>query len=176
MFNKIEKLSEIEFTEVFGNIFENADWISKKLYEQKPFKNFQDLSKKMISIFKNSNNQDKLKILNAHPDLANKTKIGSLTPDSNEEQNSAGLDQCTEEEFNQFKILNSDYKNKFGFPFILAVKGRHKSEILLNFKKRVLSNKKTEFNEGVIQVVQIANLRLEEIEKKFFSMQHQQDL
>jgi len=167
MFNKIDKLTETEFAKVFGNIFENASWISKKLYEQKPFKNFQDLSKKMVSIFENANNQDKLKILNAHPELANKTKIGTLTQNSNDEQNSAGLDRCTQEEYNQFQNLNSEYKNKFGFPFILAVKGRKKSEILLNFKTRVLSNKKTEFNEGVAQVIQIANLRLEDLKNKF---------
>ena len=168
MFNKIKKLSETEFIEVFGNIFENASWIAKKLYEQKPFKNFQDLSKKMIDTFKTANNQDKLKILNAHPDLADKTKIGFLTQDSNKEQNSAGLDRCTEDEFKQFKNLNSEYKNKFGFPFILAVKGKRKSEILFNFKKRVLSDKKTEFDEGVVQVIQIANLRLYQLKNKFF--------
>jgi len=168
MFNKIDKLTESEFVEVFGNIFENASWIAKKLYDQKPFKNFQDLSKKMIDIFKTANNEDKLKILNAHPDLADKTKIDSLTQDSNKEQNSVGLDQCTEDEFKQFKNLNSEYKNKFGFPFIFAVKGKKKSEILFNFKKRVLSNKKTEFDEGVAQVIQIANLRLNELKNKFF--------
>jgi len=168
MFNKIKKLSETEFIEVFGNIFENASWIAKKLYEQKPFKNFQDLSKKMISIFEAADDQNKLKILNSHPDLADKTKIGLLTPDSNKEQNSAELDQCTDEEFNQFKNLNSEYKNKFGFPFILAVKGKKRSEILLNFKKRVLSDKKTEFDEGVAQVIQIANLRLYQLKNKFF--------
>ena len=168
MFNKIEKLSETEFIEVFGNIFENASWIAKKLYEQKPFKNFQDLSKKMIDIFEATDNQNILKILNSHPDLADKTKIGLLTPDSNKEQNSAELDQCTDEEFNQFKNLNSEYKNKFGFPFILAVKGKKRSEILLNFKKRVLSDKKTEFDEGVAQVIQIAYLRLDQLKNKFF--------
>ena len=127
MFNKIDKLSEIEFIAVFGNIFENASWIAEKLYKQKPFDNFQDLSKKIILIFENINNQSKLKILNSHPDLADKAKIGSLTPDSNKEQNSAGLNQCTEEEFNQFKNLNSEYKNKFGFPFIIAVKKKKKN-------------------------------------------------
>ena len=121
MFNKIDKLTETEFTEVFGNIFENASWIAKKLYSQKPFKNFQDLSKKMIYIFEAANDEDKLKILNAHPDLADKTKIGSLTPDSNKEQNTAGLDKCSEEEFNEFKKLNIKYKEKFGFPFILSL-------------------------------------------------------
>ena len=167
MFNKIDTLTETEFTEVFGNIFENASWIAKILYEKKPFENFKDLSKKMIHIFETSNIENKLKILNAHPDLADKAKIGSLTPDSNKEQNSAGLDLCTEEEFNQFKNLNSEYKNKFGFPFILAVKEKKKSEILLNFKTRVLSSKKAEFDEGVKQVINIANLRLEELKSKF---------
>ena len=167
MFNKIEKLSETEFTEVFGNIFENANWVAKRLYEQKPFKNFQDLSKKMINIFESADYQDKLKILNSHPDLADKAKIGTLTTDSNKEQNNAGLDQCTEKEFNQFKNLNLEYKNKFGFPFILAVKGKKKSEILLNFQKRVLSNKKDEFSEGISQVIKIAGLRLEELKNNF---------
>ena len=167
MFNKIEKLSETEFTEVFGNIFENASWIAKILYKKKPFKNFQDLSEKMVLIFEGIDNQNKLEILNSHPDLADKTKISFLTPDSNKEQNSAGLDQCTEEEFNEFKKLNSEYKNKFGFPFIIAVKEKKKSEILINFKKRILSDKKIEFKEAMKQVKQIASLRLEELKNKF---------
>ena len=167
MLNKIDKLSESEFTEVFGNIFENASWIAKKLYIKKPFINFSDLSKKMISIFDNADNQSKIKILQSHPDLADKTKIGTLTKDSNQEQNSAGLDRCTEEEFNEFKNLNFKYKSKFGFPFILAVKERSKSEILTNFKKRISSDKKIEFDEAIKQVKQIAILRLGELENKF---------
>ena len=167
MFNKIEKLSEAEFIEVFSNIFENASWIAKRLYEQKPFKNFQDLSIKMISIFDKTDDQSKLKILNSHPDLANKTKIGSLTSDSNKEQSNAGLDRCTEVEFNEFKNLNTKYKNKFGFPFIIAVKGINKSEILINFRKRILSEKKIEFDEAIKQVKKIASLRLEELKSNF---------
>jgi 2-oxo-4-hydroxy-4-carboxy-5-ureidoimidazoline decarboxylase len=168
MFNKINKLSETEFTEVFGNIFENSSWITKKLYVQKPFANFKDLSKKMISIFEDTDNQSKLKILQSHPDLADKAKIGTLTPDSNKEQSIARLDQCTEEEFNEFKNLNYKYKSKFGFPFILAVKEKNRSEILVNFKKRILSDKKIEFDEAIKQVKQIASLRLNELKIKFF--------
>ena len=167
MFNKINKLTETEFTEVFGNIFENASWIAVKLYKQKPFHNFNNLCEKMISIFEESDNHSKLKILISHPDLADKTKIGSLTPDSNKEQANAGLDQCTEEEFNEFKNLNLKYKNNFGFPFILAVKGKNKLEILSNFKKRVLSKKQIEFDEAIMQVKQIAKLRLSELKNKF---------
>ena len=167
MLNKINKLSQIKFTEVFGNIFENASWIAEKLYKEKPFVNFRDLSEKILFIFDDADNQNKLKILNSHPDLADKTKSGSLTIDSNKEQNNAGLNQCTEDEFNEFKNLNSQYKNKFEFPFILAVKGKNKSEILVNFKKRVLSDKKIEFDEAIKQVKQIASLRLIELESKF---------
>ena len=167
MLNKINKLSETEFTEVFGNIFENASWIAEKLYKQKPFENFQDLSKKMISIFENADDRNKLKILNSHPDLANKAKIGSLTPDSNKEQSAARLDQCTENEFKEFKNLNRKYKDKFGFPFIFAVKGKNKLEILINFKQRFLSEKKIEFDEAVKQVKKIATLRLDELKNKF---------
>tara|TARA_B110001452_G_scaffold210076_1_gene180439 strand:- start:162 stop:668 length:507 start_codon:yes stop_codon:yes gene_type:complete len=166
MLNKIEKLSETKFVEVFGNVFENASWIADQLYKQKPFDNFQDLSKKMISIFENTDKKNKLKILNSHPDLANKTKIASLTPDSHREQNNVGLDQCTEKEYIEFKNLNFGYKKKFGFPFIVAVKGMNKSQILDIFKKRTLGDKETEFIEATLQVRKIASLRLEELEKK----------
>ena len=168
MLNKIEKLSETEFTEFFGNIFENASWIAQKLYVQKPFKDFHDLSKKMISIFESVDNESKLKILNSHPDLADKTNISSLTPDSNKEHNNAGLNECTKEEFNEFKKLNIEYKRKFSFPFIFAVKQRNKIEILDNFRKRILSDKQIEFDEAIKQVKRIASLRLEELESKFF--------
>ena len=166
MLNKINKLSQTEFTEVFGNIFENASWIAEKLYKEKPFVNFRDLSKKMLNVFKSINNENKLKILNSHPDLADKTKIDSLTPESNQEQINAELDRCTEEEFNEFKNLNIEYKKKFGFPFILAVKKKSKIEILDNFRKRILSDKKIEFNNAIEQVKKIAILRLEEVENK----------
>ena len=167
MFNKIDKLSKSEFTEVFGNIFENAAWIAEKLYEQKPFKNFQELSEKIISIFENCDQQNKFKILNSHPDLADKTKISSLTPDSNKEQVNAKLDQCTKDEYNEFKNLNLKYKNKFGFPFIIAVKEKNKLEILDSFKKRIILSKETEFNEAIKQVKKIASFRLDELKKKF---------
>jgi len=163
MINKIHNLSKNEFIEVFCNVFENTSWIAEKLYTQKPFKDFDDLSEKILKIFENTDKEKKLKILNSHPNLADKTKIATLTSDSNKEQNSAGLNQCTEEEFNEFKNLNDKYKSKFGFPFILAVKGRDKSEILTNFRKRILSDKKIEFYEAVKQVKQIASLRLKEL-------------
>ena len=165
MINKINKLSQNEFIKVFGNIFENAEWIAKELYNQKPFSNFEELSSKMLNIFATTTKEKQLKILNAHPDLANKTKISLLTPDSLKEQTNAGLNQCTEEEFNEFKKLNDTYK-KFGFPFILAIKGKTKIAILNNFRKRISSNPEVEFNEAIKQVKQIASFRLEDLNNK----------
>ena len=167
MINKINKLTESEFIKVFANIFENARWIAEELFHKKPFDSFDELSAKMLNIFETTTKEKQLIILNAHPDLANKTKISSLTPDSLKEQTSVELDQCTEEEFNEFNKLNDSYK-KFGFPFILAVKGKTKIEILNNFKKRIYSDPETEFNEAIKQVKQIASLRLKELNNKVF--------
>ena len=164
MINKINKLPESEFIKVFANIFENARWIAEELYRRKPFKSFDELSSEMMNIFEVSSKEKKMKILNDHPDLGNKTKISTLTPNSLKEQASAGLDQCTKEEFSEFEKLNNAYK-KFGFPFILAVKGKNKNEILNNFRKRVNSEPETEFNEAIIQVKKIAILRLEDLKK-----------
>ena len=163
MINKINKLSQSEFIKVFANIFENAVWIAEELYKQKPFNDYEDLSSKMLDIFENTSKKNQIKILNAHPDLANNTKINSLTQDSIKEQNSARLDQCTENEFNEFKNLNDKYKKRFGFPFIYAVKGKSKIEILNNFKQRVSCDINVEFIEAKKQVKKIASLRIKEI-------------
>ena len=165
MINKINKLPKSEFIKVFANIFENAIWIAEKLYNQKPFDNFEELSSKMLNIFETAEKEKQLKILKNHPDLGNKAKIGSLTSDSLKEQKNSGLDQCTKEEYNEFKKLNDTYK-KFGFPFILAVKGKNKIEILNNFRKRVNSEKEIEFEEAIKQVKKIASLRLENLNGK----------
>ena len=170
MINNINKLSEIQFIKLFANIFENSQFIAKALYEKKGdgFDNFENLTKKMMDIFENTTKEQKLKILNSHPDLANKTKVSSLTDDSKKEQQNAGLDSCIKEEFDEFKKLNDLYKKKFNFPFILAVKKKNKNEILDNFKKRISFNPTTEFDEALKQVKQIASLRLKELNNKVF--------
>jgi len=165
MINKINKLSKSEFIKFFANIFEKAGWIAEELYNKKPFNDFTELSSKMINIFNLSTRERKLKILNDHPDLGSKAKISLLTPDSLKEQKNAGLDQCTKEEFIEFKKLNDTYK-KFGFPFILAVKGKNKNEILDNFRKRINSEPNIEFEEAIKQVRKIATSRLEDLNNK----------
>ena len=166
LINKINNLSQIKFNEIFANIFEKTKWIAERLYNQKPFNSFEDLCSKILEIFKTTSKENQLKIIRAHPDLADKTKISLLNIDSRTEQNRAGLDQCSEKEFREFKNLNNEYKKKFGFPFILAVEGKNKAEILNKFKKRILNSAEDEFKEAISQICRIANLRLNKINIK----------
>ena len=164
--DKINKLSRSEFIEIFANIFEKTKWIAEKLYNQKPFDDFKDLCSKMLGIFETAGKETQLKILRAHPDLADKITVNLLTSNSRIEQSNAGLDQCSEEEFNEFKNLNKSYRQKYGFPFVIAVKGKNKMEILSEFRKRILNSVDEEFDEAIIQIGKIANLRLNEINIK----------
>ena len=164
--DKINKLSKSEFVEIFGNVFEKTRWIAEKLYYQKPFKNFENLSLTLIKIFKSTHKKQQLEILKAHPDLADKVMVSSLTKNSQVEQYSAGLNECSEKEFREFKDLNNKYKQKFDFPFIISVRNKNKTEILEEFRKRILNSIDHEFSESIKQVVRIANLRLNELNIK----------
>ena len=160
--DKFNKLSKAEFISIFGNIFEKTEWIAEKCYESKPYNNLDELVSKMMKIFENSEKEKHLEILNSHPDLAVEKK---LTKDSKNEQKNASLNQCTDEEFVEFKKLNEEYKKKFGFPFIIAVKGKNKEEILNSFRQRITNNINLEFEEAKKQVKKIASFRLSEIIK-----------
>ena len=160
--DKFNKLGKTEFISTFGNIFEKTEWIAERCYESKPYNNTDELVSKMMKIFENIEKEKHLKILNSHPDLAVAKK---LTEDSKNEQKNANLNQCTDEEFVEFKKLNEEYKKKFGFPFIVAVKGKNKEEILNSFRQRITNNINLEFEEAKKQVKKIANFRLSEIIK-----------
>jgi len=160
--DKFNKLSKAEFISIFGNIFEKTKWVAEKCYESKPYNNLDELVSKMMKIFENIEKERHLEILNSHPDLAVEKK---LTKDSKNEQKNASLNQCTDEEFVEFKKLNEEYKKKFGFPFIVAVKGKNKEEILNSFRQRITNNINLEFEEAKKQVKKIASFRLGEIIK-----------
>ena len=162
LIEKINKMTKSEFVSVFGNVFEKTIWIAEKTYALKPFKNYEELSSKILEVYENSTKEKHLEIFNSHPNLAVERV---LTEDSKKEQNSSGLDQCSREEFEEFKKLNIEYKKKFLFPFIIAVKGKNRSEILNNFRQRIANNINSEFIETKKQVKKIANFRLDEIIK-----------
>lgn len=148
------------FISRYGGVYEHSPWVAEKAFEMGPPKP-EDLPAVMQRIVEGSGRAAQLALLRAHPDLAGKlAKSGALTKDSTSEQASAGLNKCTEEEFAAFTQLNDTYKSKFGFPYILAVRGRHRTEILENFKTRVGNLPEVEFREALNQVHQIAALRI----------------
>jgi len=158
--DNINNLNKSDFLTIFGNVFEKTDWIAEKVFELKPFKDFNDFSSKIFDLYENSQKKNILLILNSHPELAVAKK---LTMESKSEQAGAKLNECSAEEFEEFKKLNLEYKNKFGFPFIIAVKGKNKNEILNNFRQRILNDIESEFEEAKNQVKKIATFRLNEI-------------
>ena len=147
---KINNLDKSEFLSIFGNVFEKSNWISEKIFDKKPCKNLESLVSEIIAIYENSDNKTILEILNLHPELAIEKK---LTANSEAEQNKANLKECTPEEFNEFKKLNIEYKKKFNFPFIIAVKGKNKNEILEKFRIRINNYYVKELKEAKKQVV-----------------------
>ena len=158
--NNLNSLSEIEFVSIFGSVFEKSEWIANEAYKLKPFKDAEDLMNKMTNIYENSSKEIIVKIFNLHPKLAIEKK---LTNFSSKEQSGAKLDKCTKEELLEFENLNSNYEKKFKFPFIIAVKGKDKNNILNNFRQRIQNDYLIEFNEAKSQVKKIALFRLNEI-------------
>ena len=161
--DNINDLNKSDFLSIFGNVFEKTESVAQEAFETKPFKDFEDIINKMLTIYENYKKDKILEILNAHPELAVAKK---MTSESISEQASAKLNECSNDEYQEFKKLNIEYKRKFNFPFIIAVKGKDKYEILKNFRQRILNDVESEFLEAKKQVKKIATFRLNEINKK----------
>ena len=158
--NYINNLSKDEFCNIFGNVFEKTLWITKKAYELKPFLNIESLQKSFLSIYDKCDQNQYIEIFNSHPQLVIE-KI--MTAHSEREQSQSNLNSCTKGELEAFTLLNSNYKKKFNFPFIIAVAGLNKKDILDKFRQRINKNFDEEFAEAKIQVRKIGELRLNQI-------------
>ncbi|MGB1474278.1 MAG: 2-oxo-4-hydroxy-4-carboxy-5-ureidoimidazoline decarboxylase, partial [Candidatus Puniceispirillaceae bacterium] len=153
-----------DFLANFGEIFEKSEWVAEEAFGLelgRAHDSAEGLHNALCRVFRSAGRDKQLAVLRAHPDLAGKLALqGKLTQSSTEEQASAGLDSLTPEELAQFSQLNTRYMEKFGFPFIIAVKGMHKTDILQAFQIRVEHDSDTEFAEACGQVEKIALLRL----------------
>ena len=162
---KPSRMDRMIFVELFGDIFEHSPWIAERTYDA-GLTTGQDttegLHAAMVNALSEATREQKLALINAHPDLAGRLKLADLTVDSRGEQSSAGLDSLTEAERSRFLALNDAYKQKFGFPFIMAVKGRSKDEILAAFEERLEHEPDEEFETAVVQIELIALLRLKD--------------
>lgn len=147
--------------EALGGIYEKSAWIARGAAGKGPFESLRALAEVMAAVLNNASEEDKLGVLCAHPDLAGKAALaGDVTADSSDEQARAGLSKCTAEELERFTTLNDAYREKFGFPFILAVRNATKHAILTAFDRRLQNDVAAERTECLAQVHKIAYMRL----------------
>ena len=155
------------FVRRFGAVFEHSPWVAEETWDRGLGRDADDASglhARMTAVLHAANRERKLDLIRAHPDLAGRLEMaGEMTGESTREQQSAGLDHCTPEEYRQFQALNEAYRKRFGFPFIMAVKGSTRGEILAEFERRIDNDPESEFKGALREVERIALLRLQDL-------------
>ena len=160
-------MNDSDFVTRFSGIYEHSSWVAERAAPHleadcAP----EDIARVMADCVDNASSDTQLALIRAHPDLAGKAQLaGELTVDSETEQTSAGLDQCTPDEYEKFQILNGQYKDKFGFPFVIAVRNSSRTQILSAFEQRLQNECDEEFETALLEIHKIARLRLEEMAK-----------
>jgi len=156
---QVNALSSTEFEKAFGDVAEHSPWVARNAAGDRPFVSRESMVRAFHDAVHSASETAQLALIRAHPDLASKAR---LTNDSNREQAQAGLDSLTAEEFARFTHLNELYKSKFDFPFIFAVRGANKQQILASFAERVNHSKAEEFAIALEQVCRIFRFRIED--------------
>ena len=154
----------VEFVAALGGIFEHSPWVAEAAFAQRPFPSVDALHRAMCGAVAAAGESAQLALIRAHPQLAGRAAIrGELTDASRREQGGAGLDQCSPEEFAQLHALNEAYERRFGFPFILAVRGQTRATILANMAARLDNARDVEQAEALHQIARIARFRLADL-------------
>ncbi|MEL0624125.1 2-oxo-4-hydroxy-4-carboxy-5-ureidoimidazoline decarboxylase [Marinomonas arenicola] len=170
LLNKPSALNEHEFIQHYKDIYEHSSWVANAAWQHiqrcprvADFDRRSALQALLYEIVESRDYEVKLALLRSHPDLAGKAALsGELTPSSTSEQAGVGLDQCTPAELARFTEYNNAYKAAFDFPFIMAVKGATKAQVLSAFESRINNNASQEFQTAMSQVHKIAAFRLAE--------------
>jgi len=155
--DRINALPHTEFVEALGGIFEGSRWVAKRAWERRPFASVVELHAAMVDAVASASRDEQMALLTAHPDLGANSKMSEA---SLGEQAGAGLDRLTPKEFDMIKDLNARYREKFGFPFILAVEGATAGDILKALVRRFPYTQESEFRAALEQVYRIAHFRL----------------
>ncbi len=160
--SQINSASENEFMAKLGSIYEHSPWVAEQVLTSRPFDDLVQLQTSMASAVKQASDEQKLSLLRAHPELAGReAEKGQLTADSRKEQGRAGLDQCSPEELAIIRDCNQRYREKFGFPFIIAVSGLNRQQIIDAMQKRLNHTAAEEFATALNEVDKIAWIRLQ---------------
>ncbi len=155
-----------EFLEMLAGTYEHSPWIAERAVSHRPFRSPAHLKLAMINAVREADRGERLALIRAHPELAGKAMVAkTLTAESTNEQGKAGLSECTSEEFAKIQQLNADYNAKFGFPFILAVRGPRglglsRAEIIATFERRLENHPDFELAECLRNIHRIAEIRL----------------
>ena len=159
--DEVNRMDERAFTTALGGIYEHSPWVAAGVAGGRPYASVGALATAMASVVARSGESRQLALIRAHPELAGKAMVKKeLTADSTGEQTGAGLTNCSPAEFARLTELNSRYNARFGFPFILAVKGFDRAGVIAEFARRVEQDRATEFAESLRQIDRIAQLRL----------------
>ncbi|MGD0719624.1 MAG: allantoinase PuuE [Roseiarcus sp.] len=164
---KPSRLTRTLFVERFGEVYEHSPWVAQAAHDAglgPDADSAAGLAAAMAAAMRSGGAEAQRKLVDAHPDLAGKlAQARALTADSAGEQAGAGLDRLTDEERARITALNESYRARFGFPFIMAVKGKTKGEILAAFERRLRNDNSAEFVTALAEIDRIAALRLKEI-------------
>src|ERR1700681_1594529 len=156
--------SKDEFVAALANIFEYSPWIAEQAASSRPFAGVNALFGAMKAAVDRAPSELRLALIKGHPDLANKTqRAAGLTAESNDEQNSVGLDRLSDAEYEAFERVNNAYRSKFGFPYIVCVRRHTKDSILRDFERRLPNDAKTETQQSIEEICRIAALRVDQL-------------
>jgi len=159
--DELNRMDERAFTVALGGIYEHSPWVATGVAARRPFATVDVLATAMADVVAGAGEARQLALIRAHPELAGKAMVKKeLTADSSGEQTGAGLTSCSPAQFARLSDLNARYNAKFGFPFILAVKGYDRAGVIAEFARRVEHDRATEFAESLRQIDRIARLRL----------------
>lgn len=158
---ELHRLSREAFIDQIGHVFEHSPWVADSAYEKAgPFHSSEEVYKQLLDAMHEGTDDQKLSLLRAHPDLGSRIQ---MTDASVSEQKGAGLNQLSEQEYEMLKRLNTHYTDRFGFPFILAVKGKTKDDIITNIESRIENSRDEEFETALNEVGKIAVFRLHDL-------------
>jgi len=161
---ELNHLDRAAFVAHLGRVYEQSPWVAERAWQERPFDSVQALGSAMQRAVERAGRDEQLALIRAHPELAGKLAVaGKLTGDSRAEQSAAGLDRCTPEEFARFRELNAAYRSKFDFPFVVAVRGLSRSEILARMARRVVNSPERELSTCLDEIGRIARFRLDEL-------------
>lgn len=161
--DEINALSRDGFIAALGWVFEHSPWVAERAWGHRPFATLEDLHAAMTSEVKRATHEEQLALLRAHPDLGARARMSTASAD---EQSGAGLDRLTPEEHQRLLAQNTAYREKFGFPFLYAVKGSTKYDILRALDQRLTATPQAEFEQALNRVYRIAGFRLQDAMEK----------